>query len=137
MAALQEVTMVCDPITAQAAARALAGLSRLDPRGVMTEGDIDAIGEGADCLRVTRWDGPRLLGTAVMVMRAENGVAWIDAAKGTGEGMTAALDAVAHEWARRAGCTQVGCQTARPGLRAMLEKAGWSVTGWVMRDAVQ
>lgn len=124
-------------ISAAAAAKSVAGLAGLDPTGRMTEADVLRIGEGADTLRVTRWQGPVLVGSAVLVIRAVNGVAWVDAVAGTGEGMTEALHHVGQEWGRRHGCAFISCQTRRRGLRAQLKKQGWADSGWIMKAPIQ
>lgn len=128
--------MIAEPIAARAAVRALSRMPELDPCGITDEASMLDVCERSDCLRVTRWDGPRLLGTAVMVVRQEKGAAAIYWAQGRGEGMTQAMDAVGREWGRQRGCTDILCQTARPGLRKRLEQAGWSVSGWIMKDTI-
>ncbi|MFY9477174.1 MAG: hypothetical protein WAQ08_05855 [Aquabacterium sp.] len=120
-------------------AQALAGLASLDPRGILTDEGVASIGkgEGQQCLRVVRWDGYSVAGKAVMVIGAENGVAWVDAAAGEGAGMSEAIHQVASAWARQHGCKEIGFLTARRGLVAKLKPAGYAVTGWVMKAKVQ
>lgn len=66
------------------------------------------------------------------VLVVDNGVAWIDAAKGTG-----ATDWTAHLLpiieAQAAGCKAVGFQTARRGLVKKARQQGYTVTGWILK----
>lgn len=112
------------------AARMLAGMEGLDPCGMLTPEGIGELCKGGQCFE--------LAGAvdAVYVVRVENGVAWIDAVRGTGRvDCTAVVDQLVTEMAQGLRC--VGMQTARPGLVRKLTRRGWRVTGWVMRKELQ
>lgn len=119
----------------------MRGMEHLDPRGLLTADDIEAIGLGKTCLEieVTRktscTDGSHhgSVSLGFLVLSIENGLAWIDAAKGEGDGLTQAMHDEAVKFARAHGCTGIGCQTARPGLRKLLEGIGWKTTGYVLQ----
>ena len=99
--------------------------------------DVDAMTSAGHCLRVVLWEGERVAGSAVVVMTKANGVAWVEAAKGWGEGMTQAIDAAARAWGRDNGCTYIGCQTQRAGLVARLHRLGWKTSGHILKDTIQ
>lgn len=112
------------------AAQAMAGMERLDPRGMTTPDDIKGMCEGGQCFALSG------AADAVYVLVVKNGVAWVQAAKGAGQiDCTEALDAVLTEQAR--GLNALAMQTARPGLVRKLKKRGWAVTGWIMRKGLQ
>jgi hypothetical protein len=116
---------ICE-ISPADAARALAGLEELDPRGMTTPQDLEAMTQRGRCFAILGEAG------AVYVMHVRNGVCWVDAAKASGEiDMTQLLDTVIT--AQAAGLRAVACQTKRPGLVKKLERHGWKVSGWVMR----
>lgn len=124
-------------ITPERAAAKLRGLESMDPRGMSQAGDVEAMTNAGHCLRVVLWEGERVAGSAVVVMTKANGVAWVEAAKGWGEGMTQAIDAAARAWGRGNGCTYIGCQTKRAGLVARLHRLGWKTSGHILKDTIQ
>lgn len=112
------------------AASALAGLSGLDPRGLLREADILAMCQGGQCFAV---EGES---SAVYVLSVGNGTAWVQAAAGSGAvDLTALLDGVITAQAQGLGA--VACQTARPGLVRKLKRHGYHVAGWIMRKELQ
>lgn len=121
---------VAQPLTVQAiapaaAARALAGMHRLDPRGVMDEADVQDLAERGQCFELGG------AADAVYVVNVRNGVAWIDALKGTGPDLVAVVTELLEHQAE--GCQALAFQTARPGLVRQAARHGWKVAGWIMR----
>jgi hypothetical protein len=113
------------------AAGLLAGCSHLDPRGTTTERDIEAMTRGGQCYAAT---APQ--GQCVYVVKIANGVAWVDAIKGTGPvDWTFAASKIIEAQAK--GLRAVAFQTARPGLVRRMKREGYRVTGWVMRKDLQ
>ncbi|HWP19772.1 MAG TPA: hypothetical protein VNO84_11635 [Burkholderiaceae bacterium] len=114
-------------IAPAAAAPLLAGMERLDPRGLMAPQDVERMAHDGRCFAVT---GPRA--SAIYVLHVRNGCAWVAAARGEGDmDVTAVLDELMTQQA--AGLDALACQTARPGLVRKLQRRGWRVTGWVLR----
>lgn len=75
-------------------------------------------------------------GQAVYVVRIENGVAWVDAAKGFGAtDWTAALLPIVEMQAK--GLASVGFQTKRRGLVRRAEKQGYHIAGYIMKKELQ
>ena len=113
-------------LDAATAARALAGMAHLDPRGIARDEDIPGMCEAGQCWHVST---PR--GSAVIVtQRTASGVLWVDAAAGVGEDdMTAAIDEVL----RHTGARSVGFQTKRRGLVRRAERLGFRVAGFILR----
>lgn len=108
------------------AASALAGLSALDPRGLMADDDIEAMCRAGRCFAV---EGDA---SAVYVVHVRNGMAWIDAATGGGDAdLTAVLDGVITAQAQ--GLRGIACQTSRRGLVRKLQRRGYRVAGWIVR----
>lgn len=117
------------PIAAELAALALAGCERLDPTGMTDAAGILAMCQGGACFALG--DGERV--GLVYVLRAQNRVLWVDAARGTGPvNLTAELDLALAEQARRHGMRAVAFQTARPGLVRKMRSRGYKVAGWIM-----
>lgn len=107
------------------AARRLAGLAELDPRGMATEAAIPAM-----CQTGLSFEVSDSSGAAVVVVRMENGVAWIDAAGGGGGAdLCPAIDAAVAGLP----CNSVAFQTKRRGLVRRAEKLGYHVAGYIMR----
>jgi hypothetical protein len=113
-------------IQAHEAAAVLAGLDAMDPRGIMTPEDIVAMCEVGQCFRVSG------AVDAVYVIQVQNGVAWVDAAKKTGEGdACVGIEAVLVQQAK--GLKSMATQTAHAGLVHKLKKQGWRITGWILK----
>lgn len=116
-------------VDAATAAAALAGLERLDPRGLMTSADMVDACKAANCFQV---EGDA---KAFYVVGVRNGVAWIEAAQGSGSiDLSAALDALICSQAD--GLRAVGFSTARPGLVRKAQRRGYVVTGWILQKAL-
>lgn len=112
------------------AARRLAGMERLDPRGLCGPGDIEAMCEQGQCFAVAG------MVDAVYVLNVRNGVVWVDAIKGSGTiDVTTTLDAIVSEQAK--GLNAIACQTPLRGMVRKLERRGFRVTGWILRKELQ
>jgi len=115
----------CQPALA---ARLLAGMAALDPTGRMCEDGIPGMARRGECFLATTGEGDQ----AVVVMRQENGVAWVDAARAlSGQRWTPALFAAIERQAR--GQQAVAFQTARAGLARSAQALGYEVTGYILR----
>lgn len=113
------------------AAQLLAGCAQLDPCGMLAERDIAGMTASAQCYAATTDAGQ-----AVYLVRVKNGVAWVDAVKGTGRvNWRHVLLPVIEMQAK--GCAAVGFQTARPGVVREAQKQGYEITGWIMRKKLQ
>lgn len=112
-------------VTWQEAAARLAGLARLDPRGLATEADTPGMCQAGECFEVSDASG-----AAVVVVRLVGGAAWIDAAGGGG-----GLDLVhaIDDAMTAAGVRSVGFQTQRRGLVRRAIRRGYHVAGYIMR----
>ena len=128
---MDQKTVYLSALAPDLAAGLLAGCARLDPRGTTTERDIPAMTAGGQCYAATA-DG----GQCVYVVKVSNGVAWVDAIKGTGPQDWTFLAADLIE-AQAQGLRAVAFQTARPGLVRRMERKGYRVTGWIMRKDLQ
>jgi hypothetical protein len=113
------------------AAQLLAGCARLDPRGITAERDIPAMAARSQCFAATAGDSQ-----AVYLVRVENGVAWIDAAKGYGPADWTALLLPTIE-AQSKGAASVAFQTGRPGLVRRALRQGYAVRGWIVGKDLQ
>lgn len=113
-------------IPAEQAARAFAGLSRLDPRGMTTERDLLPMCQQSRCVQLST---PRGVVTLALVQRA--GVCWIEAAAGGDPAgtLTPEIDAALSDL----GAKSIAFQTARRGLVKRAEQLGYRVTGYIMR----
>ena len=116
-------------IAAPQAAHDLAGLARLDPRGMLSDADIPAMCDRGQCFELVATDGRA---RAVYVLEVHNGVAWISALAGAGQGMDICkvFDGVTTHQA--AGLHRLAFQTARPGLVRKMSGLGYRITGWIM-----
>ena len=117
-----------DPATA---ATLLAGVERLDPRGVLRPADLAGICERGLCFAATTPGGQ-----VAYVLNVKNGVAWIDAAQGAGlvDLTRAVLPCIELQCSELAA---IGFTTARPGLKHKAEKMGYRVTGWHLKKDLQ
>jgi hypothetical protein len=115
------------------AAQLLVGFAKRDPTGMLDERQLPQRLARAACLLATSEDNKS---QAVYVIRIENGVAWVDFAKGFG----------AMDWcgvlgpvieAQCKGVRRVAFQTARPGLVRRAKAQGYTVRGWIMGKDVQ
>lgn len=114
-------------IAPKIAAARLAGVSKLDPRGMASEADIPGMCQAGLCLEVADDSG-----AAVLVVRLDNagGVAWVDAAGGGGgRDLCGAIDAALSDMPINA----IAFQTKRPGLVRRAKRAGYYVAGYIMR----
>lgn len=115
-------------ITAPLAAQLLAGMAALDPTGRTCEDGIPTMARRGECVLATDGEGDQ----AVFVLRSENGMAWIDAARAlTGRRWTARLFAAIER--RALGHREIGFQTARAGLARQAQALGYEVTGYILR----
>lgn len=113
------------------AASLLVGCERLDPRGLLTAADLGDLARSGRCYLATADEGQ-----CVYVVKVENGVAWVDAIKGSGPVRWSLVMPPVIE-AQAKGLRAVAFQTARPGLVRQLAGQGYRVTGWVMRKELQ
>ena len=118
-------------VDASTAAAILAGCHTLDPCGLTTARDIEAMTREGHCFAATAPNSQ-----AVYVIKVLNGTAWIDACKGFG----------AVDWsqtllpiieAQAKGCAAVAFQTKRRGLVRKAQKQGYQVAGYIMKKAIQ
>lgn len=100
--------------TAQAGA-ALAAAGVVDPRGVNSP---HAIARAGRCFHVQTDQG-----AAVLVLRVQAGVLWVDGA--AGRGVIPALRELVPAIARRAGCARARFESTRPGLLRLAARCGW------------
>jgi hypothetical protein len=118
-------------IPAEEAAAALVHCESLDPRGVMTPGDVWRMAQAGQCFAL---EGGQA--AAVYVVRVVNDVVWVDAVRGAGDAdVTELVDRVLTRQAE--GCRAIALQTKRRGLVRKLQRHGYSVTGWVMRKELE
>jgi hypothetical protein len=115
-------------IPAQLASQLLTGCAHLDPSGRCTERDILQIASSGQAFHASAGAA----GSCTYVVRVSNGVAWVNALKGTGaiDWTTVAADMIETQ---AQGLRAVAFQTARRGLKKLMEKRGYKVTGWIMR----
>lgn len=107
------------PTTRERAARAFVACGP-DPEGLVTPEAAAAAGE---CFEITTDTG-----TLILSVSFSDAVGWINAAAGTGQGMTAeGLRAVECQALAR-GCRKVGFQTMRRGLVQRAKKHGYRIT---------
>lgn len=111
-----------------AAAQLLAGMAHLDPRGIATDGEVAAMTRRGACIAASSEDGRS---QAVYVVHVANGVAWIDACKGTGPADWSGLLLSVIE-AQTRGVRRVAFQTSRRGLVKRAAEQGYSVRGWIV-----
>lgn len=108
------------------AAGLLAGCESLDPRGLCTAADLGHMAQHGQCYLATADAGQ-----CIYVVKVRNGVAWVDAIKGTGSLDWTAIAAELIE-AQAKGLRAVAFQTPRPGLVKRMQRRGYRVTGWVL-----
>ncbi len=108
------------PTTREQAARAFAACAGLDPEGQETPEGAAAAGE---CFELRTAAGVLHLSVSF-----GEGVAWIHAAAGVGQGMTAEGLQAVERTARARGCGLVGFQTMRRGLVQRAKKQGYRIT---------
>ncbi len=113
-------------VSPEAAARAMAGLSRRDARGLMTEADILPMCHYSRCVRVSGAQG-----SAVLALQEQNGVLWVEAAQAEGETtrMTDLLDDVLSA----SDATSIAFMTQRRGLVRRALARGYRITGYVLK----
>lgn len=112
------------------AAALLAGCEHLDPTGRTSADSLDRLTQG-QCFAATGE-----LSQAVYVLQVDNGIAWVNACKGYGPtDWTDTLLPVIELQAK--GCAAVAFQTARPGLVRKAKQQGYTVTGWILKKAIQ
>lgn len=116
-----------------AAAGLLAGMAGADPCGITSEADIPAMCARGLCVAATDEAGRS---QAVYVVHVSNGVAWIDAARGSGPADWSGLLLPIIE-AQAQGAARVAFQTARRGLVRRAQAQGYTVRGWVMGKDLQ
>lgn len=107
-------------VPASEAAHAFAMLAGMDPTGQQTPQGAARSGE---CYRI---EGAR--GFARCAVSFSNATAWIHAAAGEGEGMTADALSVIEAQAIVRGCRRVGFQTIRRGLVRRALRLGYRIT---------
>lgn len=118
-------------IAPASASLALAGCEDLDPRGLTSTADLEAMAQRGQCFEIS---GDQV--SAVYVLSVRNGVCWVDALKGCGSvDLVELVDGVLM--AQAAGLDAIALQTKRPGLVKKLQRHGYRVTGWVMRKELK
>lgn len=113
------------PIPAHIAAQRLASVAELDPSGMTTPEALAAHCKAHQCAESTGQDGRASVAYAVV-----NGVVWVIAAAGDGQGMTAQLTS---DLAAVPGARAIAFQTKRRGLVRRAERLGFQVCGYIMR----
>ncbi len=113
-------------ISPEAAAKALAGLSVRDARGLMTEADILPTCHYGRCLEVAGEGG-----SAVVVLHEGNGVLWVEAVKagGASAGLSEEIDTLLCG----SGAKAIAFMTERRGLVRRAERRGYRIAGYVMK----
>ena len=116
-------------IPPEVAARVMAGLSHLDPRGLMTEDDVLPTCHHGRCIAVKGEGGA---GAAVLI--EQNGVVWVEAfkAEGASAGLSEDLDAELC----KSGAKAIAFMTKRRGLVRRAERLGYHVAGYVMTKEI-
>lgn len=127
--------MGCNALTStsrEQAARAYAPFAaRLDPTGSGTPESWAAFGQSF----VLETDTGR--GVFSMDTTHSGGeCCWVDAAAGTGTGLTEAGIAIVEQKAKAAGCRRVAFQTMRRGLVRRVRRLGYQITGTVGRGFI-
>ncbi|WP_302172874.1 hypothetical protein [uncultured Hydrogenophaga sp.] len=107
-------------VPASEAAQAFAKLADMDPTGQQTPQGAARAGE---CFRI---EGTRGLARCAVSFR--DSTAWIHAAVGEGEGMTADALSIIEAQALVQGCRRVGFQTIRRGLVRRALRLGYRIT---------
>src|SRR5205814_5161465 len=111
MVPLQEAQgLTLAPIDAARAARAIAGIERLDPTGMGDASEVEAVTRNGRCFELSG-----AAANAVYVVHVRNGVAWVDALQGSGHVDVSVLVAGLLEQ-QAAGLDAIAFQTARRGL---------------------
>lgn len=127
------VTVHLSRLQPDLAAALLVGIESRDPVGRMTREQLPHKAAAGVCVAATTEDGA---GQVVYVVRVENGVAWVDFAKGHGPAdWTAILGPVIE--AQTKGVRRVAFQTMRPGLVRKAKKQGYRVCGWILAKDMQ
>jgi len=73
----------------------------------------------------------------VFVVRKDGPLLWVQAAAGAAaDDLTSMGLELIEEMARKAECTHVGFQTARPGLVRKASRCGYQVAGWILKKEV-
>ena len=117
------------PLTESEAAHAFSVTPVPDPQGTSTPETLAAAGQAFELSAAG--------GSAVFVVTKKGAQLWIEAAAGhAADDLTAVGLELIEEMARQAGCTEVGFQTARPGLVKKANQRGYQVAGWILKKAV-
>lgn len=116
-------------VSPEAAARALAGLARMDASGLMTEADVLPMCRGGRCVRVAGEQG-----AAVLCLVERNGTLWVDAAKA--EGPSTRLTDVLDDLLTASGARRIAFMTKREGLKARALARGYRVAGYVLEKEI-
>ena len=124
-------TIHLSSLEAHLAASLLAGCAHLDPCGMATEADTEAMTAAGQCFAATSDKGQ-----AVYVLKVKNGVAWVSAVKGSGptpwrDVLLPVIEAQAK------GCAAVAFQTARRGVVKSAVAQGYEITGWILKKRLQ
>lgn len=106
--------------TREEAARAFVACAGLDPEGKATP---ESAAEQGECVAFV---GP--FGVVHSTIDFAGAQAWIVAAAGGGNGMAGDVLAAIEAEAARRGCSSVGFQTMRAGLRRVAQRRGYTVT---------
>lgn len=130
MAPYVEVSQLTDPLEA---AQLLAGVERLDPRGILRPADLVEMAAGGLCFAATH---APTRSQAVYILCVERGQAWIEACKGEGavdwtRTLLPAIELQASE------LDSVAFQTPRRGLVRIAQELGYEVTGWILRKELK
>lgn len=126
-----EKTLYLSRLEPDLAAALLVGVDALDPSGMSTPASLQDTARHGQCYAATTDNGQ-----AVYVVRIENGVAWVDACKGSGPTDWPSILFPVIE-AQAKGLRAVGFQTKRPGLVRKAQKQGYSIAGWIMKKELQ
>lgn len=111
-----------------AAAQAYAAHAHLDPEGIATPESLAAAGPSFGIQTDT--------GCSVFTLRTDGAECWVQAAAGSGYGMTAPTFAIIEAIATRAGCKRVAFQTVRRGLVRRARRLGYQIAGPIGRGHI-
>lgn len=121
-------------LTPEAAAHALIGLEKHDPRGISTQQDLQRWASEGQCFAVGTSQAQ-----AVYIVNEQAGQIWVQAAKAEGTkapNFVHVLTEVIKAQAQGR-CHSIGFQTARPGLVRKARREGFEVVGWIMKKGIE
>lgn len=110
----------------------LQDVAERDPRGITTAADMAWFTERSECFAI-RGKGSEI----VYMLKIENGQAWVQAAQASGPFSFEHVLSEVIERQAAGVCNSVAFQTSRPGLKRKAERAGYEVTGWILKKVLK